>query len=177
MHIAFNDGCLKDEAVNMDQKINYWFNGFEAGIAALDVVQREKLFKACAQNCIQQRSMTYYRQLYDAVDGDLNAFFESLKDVPGVNCEMIEQNKIYDLCFEKCTCPLHTEGYVKTPMLCECSKQSVLYVMSSLWCELHFDVVLCSTILRGAETCKLKITVQEHENISGKKGEPYIMAK
>ena len=41
-----------------------------------------------------------------------------------------------------------------------CSRQSVLYVLRTLWPEKRFEVTLCGTILRGAKECACRITVQ-----------------
>ena len=38
----------------MDSNMVFWFQGFEKGIAALEQIEREKLFRACGKNCVQQ---------------------------------------------------------------------------------------------------------------------------
>ena len=35
---------------------------------------------------------------------------------------------------------------VTTPLLCECSRQSVIYSLQCLWKEKHFTVTLCHSI-------------------------------
>ena len=65
--------------------------------------------------------------------GDLDRFFAIADEQPGVRCETVEKDAVYNLYFLECTCGLHKQGYVSTPMLCECSRQSILYVLHSLW--------------------------------------------
>ncbi|MFA9380020.1 MAG: hypothetical protein ACERKO_03065 [Acetanaerobacterium sp.] len=144
----------------MDKNISNWFIGFEKGIAVLDKSQQEKFFCECGKNCVQQGLLGFYQDLYNAVEGDINSFFERLNNTSGFKSEIIELDKSYYLYFEKCSCALHTEGYVHIPLLCECSRQSVMFVMNTLWKDKHFDVEICSTILRGAKECKLRITAK-----------------
>lgn len=143
----------------MDEKIRFWFKGFEEGMLFLEQNQREVVFCECAKNCVNSGVLSLYQNLYNEVDGDINTFFEKLNDVDGVITQILEVGKKYNLYFEKCTCKLHTEGYVNSPILCECSRQSVIYVMNSLWNNQEIDVEICSTILRGQENCKFSIIV------------------
>ena len=41
----------------MDSNMVFWFQGFEKGIAALEQIEREKLFRACGKNCVQQGTL------------------------------------------------------------------------------------------------------------------------
>ena len=52
--------------------------------------------------------------------------------------EIINKGSVYHLHFMECTCMLHRQGYVSTPLLCECFKQSILYVLHSLWKDKAF---------------------------------------
>lgn len=84
-----------------------------------------------------------------------------MNGVPGLGSQIMDSNKSYCIYFKECTCPLCQERYVDTPYLCECSRQSVLYTLRTLWPEKGFAVELCHTILRGDKDCKLLITVTE----------------
>lgn len=144
----------------MDMKIGFWFQGFEQGVAALEPRQQEVLFCECGKNCVQQGTLAFYQSLYREAEGDLNRFFASVNGNPGLRGEVLVPDKAYSLAFAQCSCPLVTEGYVRSPRLCECSRQSVLYVLRTLWPEKRFEVTLCGTILRGAQECACRITVQ-----------------
>ena len=41
--------------------------------------------------------------------------------------------------------------------ICECSRQSVLYSLQSLWKGRDFQVKLCHSILQGVKDCKMRI--------------------
>ncbi|MFQ8748836.1 MAG: hypothetical protein ACLR8T_12800 [Alistipes finegoldii] len=136
-----------------------WFRGFEQGIADLQPQQREVLFRACAVNCVHGGPFGLYRSLFEAAEGDLDRFFVKIDELEGVRGESVCAGREYNLCFEACSCALHRAGCVNTPMLCECSRQSVLYVMSEFWPDRKFGVEVRASILRGADECVLNITV------------------
>lgn len=137
-----------------------WFRGFEKGIADLQPQQRDVLFRACAVNCVQGRTFGLYRRLFGEAAGDSDRFFAKIDDLNGVRGEIVSAGREYNLCFESCFCPLHRAECVNTPMLCECSRQSVLYVMSELWPDRKFEVEVRASILRGADECVLNIRVE-----------------
>ena len=95
--------------------------------------------------------------LHAKAGGDLDVFFLQANELPGVKAEIVEKDSLYHLYFMECTCGLFRRGYVSTPLLCECSRQSILYVLHSLWKDRRFRVTICGSILRGSPCCKMKI--------------------
>lgn len=136
-----------------------WFKGFEKGIAKLTAEQREQFFSECGKNCVNGGTLSVYRKLNEDAKGDLDVFFQMANDLPGVKGEVVEKGRIYHLIFLACTCDLCKKGYITTPLLCECSRQSVIYSMQSLWEELKFNITLCHSILQGKRECKIRIEV------------------
>lgn len=136
-----------------------WFKGFEKGIAKLTAEQREQFFSECGKNCVNGGTLSVYRKLYEDAKGDLDVFFQMANDLPGVKGKVVEKGRIYHLIFLACTCDLCKKGYITTPLLCECSRQSVIYSMQSLWREQKFNVMLCHSILQGKRDCKIRIEV------------------
>ena len=138
-----------------------WFKGFEKGITKLPEAQRETFFRECGKNCVQCGTLQIYKDLYEQAAGDFDQFFAKANELPGVRCETIEKGSVYNLYFLECTCELHKQGYVSTPLLCECSKQSILYVLHSLWKNRKFNVSICGSILHGNPECKMRIETEE----------------
>lgn len=138
-------------------ELSNWFKGFEDGIAKLSEEQRETFFRECGRNCVQCGTLQVYKDLYEQAAGDLDRFFAIADEQPGVRCETVEKDAVYNLYFLECTCELHKRGYVSTPLLCECSRQSILYVLHSLWKDKAFRVTICESILRGNQHCKIQI--------------------
>ena len=129
-------------------ELSNWFKGFEKGIAQLSSEQRVSFFSECGKNCVNGGTLSIYRKLYEAANGDMDVFFQIVNELPEVKGEVAEKGRV--LC---------KKGYVTTPLLCECSRQSVIYSMQSLWREQKFNVTLCHSILQGKRDCKIKIEV------------------
>ena len=140
-------------------ELSDWFKGFEKGIARLSPEQRSAFFSECGKNCVDGGTLSIYRKLYEDAEGDMDVFFQLANGLPGVKGEVVEKGRIYYLTFLECTCHLCKKGYVTTPMLCECSRQSVLYSLQSLWKGRDFQVKLCHSILQGEPNCKMRIEV------------------
>ena len=134
-----------------------WFKGFEKGISCLSQEQQASFFSERGKNCVKCGTLQIYQELYEKTNGDLDAFFLEADKLPGVRSEIIEKGYVYNLYFMECTCMLHQQGYVSTPLLCECSKQSILYVLRSLWKDKTFRVTIGESILRGSQHCKMQI--------------------
>ena len=140
-------------------ELSNWFKGFQKGIARLSPEQRSAFFSECGRNCVNGGTLSIYRKLYEDAGGDVDVFFQLANGLPGVKGEVVEKGRIYYLTFLECTCHLCKKGYVTTPMLCECSRQSVLYSLRSLWKGRDFQVELCHSILQGEPDCKMRIEV------------------
>ena len=69
-----------------------------------------------------------------------------------------EPGKIYELSYLECTCPKVKHGQRNHPQQCECSRQSILYILSQLEPDSQFDVRIENTILRGSDRCTFRIT-------------------
>ena len=140
-------------------ELSNWFKGFEDGIAKLSEEQRETFFRECGRNCVQCGTLQVYKDLFEQAAGDLDRFFAIADEQPGVRCETVEKDAVYNLYFLECTCELHKRGYVSTPLLCECSRQSILHVLYCLWPGKTFRATICESILRGSKHCKMRISV------------------
>ena len=138
-------------------ELSDWFKGFEKGIAHLSPEQRSAFFSECGKNCMNGGTLSIYRKLYEDAGGDMDIFFQLANGLPGVKGEVVEKGRIYYLTILECTCHLCKKGYITTPMLCECSRQSVLYSLQSLWKGRDFQVKFCHSILQGGKDCKMRI--------------------
>ena len=161
-------------------EISNWFKGFEKGIARLSPEERSAFFSECGKNCVNGGTLSVYKKLYEDAKGDMDVFFQMANDLPGVKGEVlggtkrhsraVETGRVYRLIFLECTCELCKKGYVTTPLLCECSRQSVIYSLHSLWKDKrstsgrfdtskNFTVMLCHSILGGGTDCEMRIEV------------------
>lgn len=72
--------------------------------------------------------------------------------------KVIEPGHVYELGYHKCTCSKVLSGEVTNPEHCECTRQSILYILNQLEPESIFEVEILETVLRGSEHCRFRIT-------------------
>lgn len=147
----------------MDSEIRWWFTGFEEGLSALAEEERGTLLRSCAENCLQMGMLDFYRGVHERVGGEIDGFFQALGEMNGLETEIVRPGQEFWLIFHQCTCALHTQGYMNSCLLCECSRQSVLHILRELWPDRSFDVDPEGTILNGAQDCRFHITGRERD--------------
>ena len=102
-----------------------------------------------AVTCVKDIVLPAQIKLYKSCGGDFDKIYGG---------KVIEAGHIYELGYEKCTCPKVQSGQVTDPEQCNCSRQSILYVLNCLEPNSIFEVEILETILRGAEHCRFQIT-------------------
>ncbi|MCL2810322.1 MAG: hypothetical protein FWD25_00315 [Clostridia bacterium] len=63
------------------------------------------------------------------------------------------------LTYRYCACDLVRDGFMSTPLLCECSRQSLLYNWEAVLGEQRVEVELLQSILGGGDCCRFLIRV------------------
>lgn len=149
----------------MDNEIRWWFTGFEEGLAALPEEERGTLLHSCAKNCLEMGMLDFYRGVQERSGGDIDAFFRALGEMGSLGTEIVRPGKEFWLIFRQCTCSLHTQGYINSSLLCECSRQSVMHILRELWPDRRFSVDPVGTILNGAQDCRFHIIEQEEPEV------------
>lgn len=137
--------------------LGFWFTGFFQGVNGIAAPQRDRVLAACARSCLARGTMAYYGELFERVDGDIDAFFRALDEVDGLAATVVEPGCAWSLSFLSCTCPLHVQGHVNTPALCACSRQSVSVALHELWADERFEVTLKGSIIAGDPRCVMAI--------------------
>lgn len=134
-----------------------WLQGFENGLNDLDAESRSLLLRHCAKQCADTGVLQAYRALHREVEGNRDEFYRRLGETGSVRGEVVIPGRVYRIRFPSCACDLHAAG-VQTPCLCECSRQSILYVGESVWADERLRVETEGTILGGAAECCFKVT-------------------
>ena len=137
-----------------------WFEGFSNGLEEMDPIGRSILLKPCAKQCADTGVLKSYLEHYCAVGGERDEFYRRLSEMGDVRGEVLISGREYRICFPHCACDLHTACGVKSPHLCECSRQSILYVAETVWKGCGIRVETESTILSGATECRFRIIFQ-----------------
>ena len=134
-----------------------WFDGFEKGLEEIDPDSRSCLLKHCAKHCADTGVLQSYLKLHQTVNGEQDAFYARLHELGNVRGEVTVSSKEYFVCFPECACDLHTAFGIDTPHLCECSRQSILYVGKKIWGDRPFRVEEVETVLSGGKKCRFKV--------------------
>ena len=141
----------------MNTFLENWFQGFDKGLEKLNDQECSRLFSECAARCGKDALKYLYQGLFVDCRGNLDEFFSRLKEIDGVDGRVIENGTTYEIIFKSCGCDLHTEAQINSGRLCECSWQSVLWIMNHLVPDKSFSVEKEKTILDGAEQCRFII--------------------
>lgn len=137
-----------------------WFKGWEEALDSMPKAEQSKMLGACGKACSDSYSKERFEKAWNSTKV-IHLFFEELKQYfDEFNYVEIERDKKYEIRYSDCYCDLYRNGYVKTGNLCECSRQSMLYNLSSLWPEKEVKVELLDSIIRGGKQCILHVTIQ-----------------
>ena len=110
--------------------------------------------------CVKDRVLPAQRELYERAGRDFDVVYGRMMNQGIYFGRVIEPNHSYELGYHQCTCPKVLGGTVTSPDHCECTRQSILYILHELAPDKHFQVDILSTILRGGDKCRFKIVVE-----------------
>ncbi len=141
-----------------EQFYKTWLQGFEKGLEDMDSHSVSHLLSNCAKACANTGVLQMHRQHYGNVNEDRDQYYATLEQLGNVKGEIIVPGKEYIITFPECTCDLHTSGGVNTVKLCECSRQSILYIGNQLWKDEITEVECLETVLSGASECRFRVS-------------------
>ena len=116
-----------------------------------------------AIECVKDHVLQIHKQIYAKYNGDFDRIYTEGYNSKSYTGRVIEPGKVYELSYLECSCPKVKCGLRNHPQQCECSRQSILYILSQLEPGSHFEVRIENTILRGSDRCTFQIT--RHEGI------------
>ena len=114
-----------------------------------------------AIECVKDHVLQIHKQIYAKYNGDFDRIYTEGYNSKSYTGRVIEPGKVYELSYLECTCPKVKCGLRNHPQQCECSRQSILYILSQLEPDSHFEVRIENTILRGSDRCTFRITRHE----------------
>ncbi len=83
-----------------------------------------------AAACVKDRVLPAQMELYRSCSGDLDRIYGEAMNGNGYFGKVIVPGHVYELGYEKCTCPKVLSGQITDPDHCNCSRQSILYILS-----------------------------------------------
>ena len=113
-----------------------------------------------AIECVKDRILPIHQQIYSKYGGDFDRIYSEGYNSKSYQGRVIEPGKVYELSYLECSCPKVKCGLRSNPEQCECSRQSILFILSQLEPDSRFDVQIVNTILRGGDRCTFMITRQ-----------------
>ena len=141
----------------MDIFFYNWFKGWIEGLHALPLQERIQALGSCGKACAQPEILPRYRVMLAQAES-IDAFFVAVNaQAEAVTVQSITVEQVYDVCYPACGCPLHEQCGVDDPLLCECSRESLRWVLGELFPDKQTEVELMESILRGDNQCRLRI--------------------
>lgn len=142
-----------------DNIINY-FQEIENNISALPLNERESIYRSCAINCVKDSVLAEQRRQYEECNGDMDLIYTKYPNSEFYFRRIIEPGHIYEMGYPKCLCHLYETGLLKNAGHCECSRQSIIYILHELAPNRKISVEIIDTVLSGAKECTFRITVE-----------------
>ena len=140
-----------------DAFLKYWFKGFENAINHMNINDSEAILKQCGRACSDSYTKQVYIEEY-AHSKSIEDFLNRLKErFSEIEYQIIKDDEIILLTYNHCACELVQNGFISTPLLCECSRQSLLYNWETVMGERVVKIELIESILRGSSHCRFEI--------------------
>lgn len=141
----------------MDEQL--FLQTLEDSISKLPQEEQGQLFSRCAAKCAEGMVLKVMRQQFEECRCSLDQQYTKYGNTPYFWAKIIEPGHVYEMGYPSCSCPLVAKGLVKSVVHCECSRQSILFVLRDLLPEKKIEVQTLSTVLSGAEKCTFRVTV------------------
>lgn len=101
-----------------------------------------------AVSCVEDYVLPMQRQIYEKCGGCFDRIYAEAMNTDLYTGKVIEPGHVYELGYRKCTCPKVQSGAIKEPEHCECTRQSILYILDRLEPASVFEVEILETVLR-----------------------------
>jgi hypothetical protein len=148
---------INQEAESFDRA---FFETLESGIEKLPQETVTELYRPCAIGCVQNFVLREQQRQFAECGGDLDAQYEKYGKSEFFFADIIERGHIYEMGYPRCLCPVVESGLAHSPVHCECSRQSILYVLQTLLPEKKITVERLHTVLDGADECRFRAAVE-----------------
>ena len=117
------------------QRVKSFYRILEEGVAKLPADVRGALYRPCAVDCVKDDVLRELRRQFEECGRDLDRQYTKYG-----------RSEV-------------DAGFVDSPAHCECSRQSILYVMEELLPGKDIRVEELETVLSGGRECRFRIIV------------------
>ncbi|MDR2906765.1 MAG: hypothetical protein LBU91_02100 [Bacteroidales bacterium] len=117
-------------------------------------------YKTKAINCVKDTVLPIQRKQFEECGCCLDEQYKRYGNTEFLIAKIIEARHVYEIGYPECVCPEVLSGKEKDLSHCECSRQSILYILGNLLPDKSISVDMIETVLSGAPTCRFKVTVE-----------------
>lgn len=146
-----------------DQKdfLSYWFSGFINGLEKVDQRAQTTILRECGKACARSYTQQIFQQTWEQSSG-LEEFLENLAlRFPGGRYQLTGEKTIL-VTYLDCACDLVKLGWVKDPILCNCSSSNLKQNLESAL-GVPVDVEIKSSILGGGTQCEFMVILGDRD--------------
>jgi predicted ArsR family transcriptional regulator len=143
--------------LNDDQQnfLRYWFQGFSNGLESLGPEAQDNLLSTCGLACAQSYTAGVFQETWHASNGLQDFLLNLAEHFPEAHYEYRDEQTIL-VRYNHCACDLVTNGWVRSPVLCQCSRHNLRQNFEQALGK-PVQVLLKSSILDGAECCTFEV--------------------
>ena len=117
-------------------------------------------YKKKAINCVKDTVLPIHMNQFKECGFSLDEQYRKYGNTEFLNAKVIEPGHVYEIGYPECVCSEVLSGKTSDPSHCECSRESVLFILSELMPEKTIIVETIETVLGGASTCRFLVTVR-----------------
>lgn len=130
----------------------------EGAVANLPDDVRAALYRPCAEACVKGSVLEEQRRQFLECGSDLDRQYVRYGRSAYFFADVVEPGRVYEG-LPRCLCPQVAAGFVETPAHCECSRQSILYVLRELLPGGGSGWRRCGPCFRAGGECRFRVTV------------------
>lgn len=142
------------------QQVKSFYRILEEGIAKLPGRCARALYRPCAVDCVKDVVLTELRRQFEECGCDPSTGSIRNTDVRSIFLRTSSSRGGSTRSgYPRCLCPQVDAGFVDSAAHCECSRQSILYVLEELLPGRDIRVEELETVLSGGEKCRFRVIV------------------
>lgn len=137
-----------------------FYHLLEEGAEALDAEARGTLYRPCAINCVKKYVLKEMQRQFDECGGDYDLQCTKYGRSEYFFADIIEPGHVYEIGYPCCFCSMVESGVAKSTAHCECSRQSILFVLHTLMPKREIQVTILHTVLGKANECRFRVQIK-----------------
>lgn len=117
-------------------------------------------YRKKAIDCVKDTVLPIQRIQFEECGCDLDEQYLKYGNTDMFFARIIEPGHVYEVGYPRCVCRDVLSRKTMNPSHCECSRNSILYILQNLLPEKDIEVETIHTVLSGADNCRFKVTVR-----------------